>query len=53
MFGEITEKFGNSQQEAPKHGFLLVPEELTGEEWIARHSPKDGPLPEGKEFLEE
>ena len=26
-------------------GFLIVPEKLTMEEWVARFSPKDGPPP--------
>lgn len=26
-------------------GYLIVPEELTPEEWMAKYSPKDGPPP--------
>jgi len=26
-------------------GYLIVPEELTPEEWVAKYSPKDGPPP--------
>ncbi len=34
-----------TQQERTQHsvGYLVVPEELTPEEWVARYSPKDGP----------
>lgn len=34
--GEFTER---------RVGYLIVPEELTPEEWMAKYSPKDGPPP--------
>ncbi len=35
----------NAESPPPGVGFLVVPERLTMEEWIARYSPKDEPPP--------
>jgi Family of unknown function (DUF5681) len=35
----------NAESPPPDVGFLVVPERLTMEEWIARYSPKDEPPP--------
>jgi hypothetical protein len=42
----------HNQQETTQHsvGYLVVPEELTPEEWVARYSPKDGPPGEPETF---
>ena len=51
LFDEVSEKFGTTQCDGPpKHGFLMVPEELTEEEWVARYSPKDPPSDDGETF---
>ncbi|MGE3709431.1 MAG: DUF5681 domain-containing protein [Hyphomicrobiaceae bacterium] len=31
-------------------GYLIVPEELTPEEWVSQYSPKDGPLGDPEPF---
>jgi hypothetical protein len=41
-----------TQQERTQHsvGYLVVPEELTPEEWVARYSPKDVPPSDPERF---
>lgn len=42
LFDEVSEKYGTPQCDGPtKHGFLIVPEKLSEEEWEALYSPKD------------
>ncbi|MBU1213165.1 MAG: hypothetical protein KJ587_18130 [Alphaproteobacteria bacterium] len=42
LFDEVSEKYGTTQSDGPpKHGFLIVPEKLSEEEWEALYSPKD------------
>ncbi len=42
LLGEMSDKFGEPERPSElKHGFLIVPERLTEEEWVARYSPKD------------
>ncbi len=36
-------RFGRQQAESEQVGYLVVPEPLTKEEWIARYAPKDDP----------
>ena len=47
LFDEMSGRFGDEEpQKDLKHGFLIVPEKLTEEEWEARYSPKDTKLGE-------
>ena len=39
-FMEFERTYGSPDPE-PEHGFLIVPERLTLDEWIARYSPPD------------
>ena len=42
LFDKVSERHEPAQSDEPlKHGFLLVPEVLTDDEWVALYSPKD------------
>ncbi len=50
-FTDLEKKFGPVDMDGKKVGFLVVPEELTQEEWMAKYSPKEPP-PGDIEFIE-
>ena len=43
-FTDLERRFGPVDTDGRKIGYLVVPEELTREEWEAKYSPKDGPF---------
>lgn len=43
LYMQFTERHARQETTQSPVGFLVVPEELTEEEWVARYSPKDGP----------
>ena len=42
-FTNLEKKFGPVDMDGKKVGYLVVPEELTPEEWMAKYSPKEPP----------
>lgn len=50
-FTDLEKKFGPLDMDGQKVGYLVVPEELTPEEWVAKYSPKEPP-PGDIEFIE-
>jgi hypothetical protein len=42
-FTGLEKQFGPIDPDQPQAGYLVVPETLTEEEWIAKYSPKDPP----------
>ena len=43
LYLRFAERFGMQRNSHRKGGYLVVPEELTEEEWVAQYSPKDPP----------
>lgn len=43
LFLRLSERHARQETAQPKGGFIVVPEELTPEEWMARYSPKEPP----------
>jgi hypothetical protein len=42
-FTDLEKKFGPMDVDGKKVGYLVVPEQLTPEEWVAKYSPKEPP----------
>jgi len=40
-FTDLERRFGPTETEQQQVGYLVVPETLTEEEWVAKYSPKD------------
>ena len=43
LYAAVLEKYGRQQPVNQTVGYLVVPERLTKEEWIAKYSPKEKP----------
>jgi hypothetical protein len=43
LYSKVSARHGDHDVETRQVGFLIVPEVLTAEEWVARYSPKDDP----------
>ena len=43
LYTRFAARFGRQQAESQQVGYLVVPEPLTREEWIALYAPKDEP----------
>ena len=43
LLDDISDRFGPQDSQHSAHGFLVVPQKLTEEEWVAKYSPKDDP----------
>lgn len=43
LYTRLSARFGRQQSESQQVGYLVVPEPLTKEEWIALYAPKDEP----------
>ena len=41
LLDDISDRFGPQDSQHSGHGFLVVPEVLSEEEWQARYMPKD------------
>lgn len=50
-FTDLEKRFGPVDLNGKKVGYLVVPEQLTPEEWVAKYSPKEPP-PGDSEFIE-
>lgn len=50
-FTDLEKRFGPVDLNGKKVGYLVVPEQLTPEEWVAKYSPKEPPPGDG-EFIE-
>ena len=50
-FTDLEKRFGPVDLDGKTVGYLVVPEQLTPEEWIAKYSPKEPPPGDG-EFIE-
>lgn len=44
LYSKVPARHGDHDVETRQFGFLIVPEVLTAEEWVATYSPKDDPL---------
>lgn len=49
-FTDLEKQFGPIDADQPRAGYLVVPETLTEEEWIAKYSPKEPPPGEVETF---
>ncbi len=45
LFTEVQQKSGTQEVVTRDVGYLVVPEVLTKEEWVAKYSPKEAPPP--------
>jgi predicted transcriptional regulator of viral defense system len=43
LFTSVMEKYGRQEPDNRVTSYLVVPERLTKEEWVAKYSPKDKP----------
>jgi hypothetical protein len=50
-FTNLEKQFGPVDMDGKKVGYLVVPEQLTPEEWMAKYSPKEPPPGDG-EFID-
>jgi hypothetical protein len=50
-FTNLEKQYGPVDMDGKKVGYLVVPEQLTPEEWMAKYSPKEPP-PGDDEFIE-
>lgn len=48
-FTDLEKRFGPVDLDGKKVGYLVVPEQLTPEEWVAKYSPKEPPPSEMEE----
>jgi len=49
-FTDLETRFGPVNVNVKKVGYLVVPEQLTQEEWMAKYSPKEPPPGDGEFF---
>jgi hypothetical protein len=48
VYTDYVERYGRQEHAHREVGFLVVPERLTEEEWVARYAPKDDPPEEAE-----